>query len=52
MRRLGAILEMILLSPNSPMIDAGVHIPGINDDYQGRAPRLSPRNAASARFFV
>jgi len=26
------------LQPGSPMIDAGVHIPGINDDYKGKAP--------------
>jgi len=28
------------LAPESPCIDAGVHIPGINDDYSGDAPDI------------
>lgn len=28
------------LSANSPAVDAGVSIPGINDDYQGKGPDL------------
>ena len=28
------------LSPGSPCIDAGLHIPGINDDYAGDAPDM------------
>ena len=28
------------LSADSPLIDKGVHIPGINDDYLGAAPDI------------
>ncbi len=28
------------LQPSSPLVDAGVHIPGINDDFAGSAPDI------------
>ncbi len=28
------------LMPDSPLVDKGVHIPGINDDYAGKAPDI------------
>jgi hypothetical protein len=28
------------LRPGSPAVDAGVRLPGVNDDYTGRAPDL------------
>lgn len=31
---------VLSLKTNSPMIDAGIHIPGINDDFAGDAPDL------------
>lgn len=33
------------LQPSSPLIDAGIHIPGINDDFAGSAPDIGALEA-------
>jgi hypothetical protein len=37
------------LRPDSPLVDAGIHVPGINDDFAGAAPDIGAVESGVAR---